>query len=363
MLDAATHAFMPEDGRVFIIRAYETVGMPSGDAASVAELMLQADLRGTDTHGIARLPIYVQRLKSGAINKNPNIRIVEEAPATALIDGDNGMGHLVMKRAAELAVVKAKANGIGWVGARASNHAGAAAPYAMIPLADDMIGLYLAVAEVNHMAPSGGIEALLGTNPVAIAIPTQDEPPIVHDIATTVASNGRVGAVTESGGTFPEGWMIDRAGNPVTDPQKAHGGTLLPIGGYKGYGLSLVFALMGGALNGTPVGREAGSSSGPKRQGPSNTGQAIMALDIARFGPPERFKRYVDQVARDLRQSEPLPGGEPVRYPGLRGHTNAVAAAATGIPLRPVTLAALEKLAITLGIEKLKQRQASSVIA
>ncbi len=356
MADAATRSFMPQDGRAFIVRAYEAVGMPRDDAASVADLMLQADLRGTDTHGIARLPIYVQRLKTGAINKTPNIRIVEEAPATALIDGDNGMGHLVMKRAAELAVEKARVNGIGWVGARASNHAGAAAPYAMIPLAHDMIGLYLAVAEVNHMAPTGGIEALLGTNPVAFAIPTQDEPPIVHDIATTVASNGRVGAVTESGGAFPEGWMIDREGNPVTDPKRTQGGTLLPIGGYKGYGLSLVFALMGGALNGTPVGRDAGSPAGPPRQGPSNTGQAIMALDIARFGPPERFKRYVDQVARELRQSQPFPGGEAVRYPGLRGHAKTVAAQAEGIELRPVTLAALEKLAGGLGIEGLKLR-------
>jgi LDH2 family malate/lactate/ureidoglycolate dehydrogenase len=355
MTEAARY-FMPEDGRAFIVAAYRAVGLPAADAASVAELMLQADLRGTDTHGIARLPIYAQKLKSGAINKSPNIRIVEEAPATALIDGDNGMGHLVMKRAAELAVEKARVNGIGWVGARASNHAGAAAPYAMIPLAHDMIGLYLAVAEVNHMAPTGGIEALLGTNPIAIAIPAQDEPPIVHDVATTVASNGRVGAVTESGGRFPEGWMIDRAGKPVTDPKRAQGGTLLPIGGYKGYGLALVFALMGGALNGTPVGRDAGSPAGPPRPGPSNTGQAIMALDIARFGPPDHFKRTVDKVVRDLRASEPLPGAEPVRYPGLRGHETAVKATKEGIPLRPATLAALEKLAVGLAIERLKLR-------
>jgi L-2-hydroxycarboxylate dehydrogenase (NAD+) len=162
--------------------------------------------------------------------------------------------------------------------------------------------------------------------------------------------------VSESGGAFPEGWMIDREGNPVTDPKHTQGGTLLPIGGYKGYGLSLVFALMGGALNGTPVGRDAGNPAGPPRQGPSNTGQAIMALDIARFGPPERFKLYVDQVARDLRQSQPLPGGEPVRYPGLRGHAKTVEAQAEGIELRPATLAALEKLAGGLGIEGLKLR-------
>src|SRR5215469_6330643 len=220
---AETRFVMPEEARHFIIRALTAVGVREADSASVAELMVLTDRRGTDTHGIARLPIYVQRLKSGAINKTPAIRIIEEAPATALIDGDNGMGHLVMRYAANLAVEKAQKNGIGWVGARHSNHAGAAAPYAMIPLAHDMIGLYLAVAETNHMAPTGGIEALLGTNPIAIAIPTQDEPPIVHDVATTVASNGKVSAMTASGTPLPEGWLIDRDGNPVTDPKRAHG--------------------------------------------------------------------------------------------------------------------------------------------
>jgi L-2-hydroxycarboxylate dehydrogenase (NAD+) len=356
MPNAETHFFMPEEGRQFIVRAFTAVGMSHADAVSVAELMVLTDRRGTDTHGIARLPIYVQRLKSGAINKSPQIRIVEDAPATALIDGDNGMGHLVMSFAARLAVEKAAKNGIGWVGARQSNHAGAAAPYAMIPLAHDMIGLYLAVAETNHMAPTGGIEALLGTNPIAIAIPTQDEPPIVHDVATTVASNGRVGALIESGEAFPEGWLIDHDGLPVTDPKRAHGAAFLPIGGYKGYGLALVFALMGGALNSAPVGRDAGSPGGPPRPPPANTGQAIMALDIARFGPPERFKRAADKLVRDIRSSKPVPGVDRIRYPGERGHENFIATGASGIPLRPATRGALEKLAAGLGIEPLTLR-------
>lgn len=354
MPQAETHLFTAEEGRRFIIRAFSAVGVPPQDAESIAELMILTDMRGTDTHGVARLPIYVQRLKSGAINKSPNIRIVEEAPGTALVDGDNGMGHLVMSFAAKLAVEKAAKTGIGWVGARHSNHAGAAAPYAMIPLAHDMIGLYLAVAEVNHMAPTGGIEPLLGTNPVAIAIPTLEEPPIVHDIATTVASNGRVGAAVENGENFPGGWMIGADGNSVTDPKHAHEATLLPIGGYKGYGLAMVFALMGGALNGAPVGRDAGSPGGPPRPPPSNTGQAIMALDIAKFGPAERFKRAADKMARDMRNSKTLPGVSRVRYPGERGYENFVTAGKSGIPLRAPTQAALQKLATNLGIEPLK---------
>jgi len=348
--------FMAEDGQRFIMTALGAVGLSAKDAETVAALMILTDRRGADTHGIARLPIYAQRLKSGAINPSPKIRIVEEAPATALIDGDNGMGHIVMSFAAELAIEKAAKNGIGWVGARMSNHAGAAAPYAMMPLAHDMIGIYLAVAEVNHMAPWGGIEPLLGTNPIAIAIPAQEEAPLVHDIATTVASNGRIGAAVDSGETFPEGWMIDREGNAITDPKRAGEGILLPIGGYKGYGLGLAFALMGGALNGAPVGRDASDPKSPPRKPPSNTGQAIMALDIKRFGPAERFKRGVDKFLREVRSSQPLPGKEPVRYPGERGHENFVASGKRGIPLRPATQAAIEKLAANLGIEMLKLR-------
>ncbi|MGH7036072.1 MAG: Ldh family oxidoreductase, partial [Stellaceae bacterium] len=316
MPDAATQSFSAEEGRRFILRALGAVGMSSSDAGIVADLMVLTDMRGIDTHGIARLPIYVRRLKSGAINKAPRIRIVAEAPATALVDGDNGMGHLVMSFAARLAIEKAAKCGIGWVGTRRSNHAGAAAPYAMMPLKHDMTGVYLAVAEVNHMAPTGGIEPLLGTNPIAIAIPAQEEAPIVHDVATTVASNGRVSAAIEAGEAFPPGWMIDAAGGPITDSKGWHGGALLPIGGYKGYGLALVFALMGGALNGAPVGRDAGDPAAPPRKPPADTGQAIMALDIAKFGPPEAFKRSVDKFVRELRGSKPLPGGAPVRYQG-----------------------------------------------
>jgi len=356
MPDAATLIFSADDGRRFILSALGAAGMSQSDAETVADLMMLTDMRGIDTHGIARLPIYVRRLKSGAINKAPQIHIVEDAPATALVDGDNGMGHLVMSFAAKLAIEKAAACGIGWVGTRRSNHAGAAAPYAMMPLKHDMIGVYLAVAEVNHMAPSGGIEPMLGTNPVAIAIPAQDEAPIVHDVATTVASNGRVNAAIDAGETFPVGWMIDALGRPVTDPKDGHGGALLPIGGYKGYGLALVFALMGGALNGAPIGRDAGDPSAPPRKPPADTGQAIMALDIAKFGPPERFKRSVDKFVRELRGSKPLPGGAPVRYPGEAAAARFAAAAQSGIALRAPTRAALEKLAAELSIAPLALR-------
>src|SRR5262249_25979030 len=221
----------------FVKRAFEAAGLSSTDAEIVAGLMVEADLRGSDTHGVIRLPPYLRRLKAGGITARPHIGIVEERPATALVDGDNGMGHLVMRFAAMTAIEKAKAAGVAWVGARMSNHAGPAALYAMMPLAHDMVGLYLAVGSNNHLPPWGATENLLGTNPIAIAIPSQDEAPVVLDMAPTVAAFGKVRLKMQRGEELPVGWMIGRDGKPLTDPKRAEQGLLLPIGDYKGYGL------------------------------------------------------------------------------------------------------------------------------
>jgi LDH2 family malate/lactate/ureidoglycolate dehydrogenase len=176
--------------RAFIADAFVAAGLPKDDARVLGELIAEADLRGTDTHGVFRMPLYVRRIKAGGVNPRPDIRIIEERPSTALLDGDNGMGHLVMRRAAGLAIAKAKQNGVGWVGARMSNHAGPAALYAMMPLAHDMIGVYFAVGSNNHLPPTGSAEALLGTNPIAVAIPADEEPAVVMDMAPTVAAFG-----------------------------------------------------------------------------------------------------------------------------------------------------------------------------
>jgi LDH2 family malate/lactate/ureidoglycolate dehydrogenase len=343
--------FAAAEGRRFMARALAKVGLPPGDADAVAEMMLFADLRGVDSHGIVRLASYVARLKAGGVNPTPDFRVVNDAPATALVDGDNGMGHLVMRHAARLAIDKAQQAGVAWVGTRRSNHAGAAACYAMMALPHDMIGLYLAVANNNHMAPTGGIEALLGTNPIAVAIPTQDEPPIVLDIATTATSAGKIRLAADNGERLAEGLVTDRAGKPITDPNEAGSGLLLPIGGYKGFGLSLVFSIMGGALNGSGTGRDTVSIDDVALAG--NTGQAIMALKVANFGDVADFKRRIDKIARDIRTSQPMPGVSEVRYPGLNGHRTAAERAKNGVAIRPPLIASLQKLAASLAIEPL----------
>ena len=341
-----------DSARAFMRAAFVKVGLPAEDAASVADLMAQADMQGSDGHGILRLPQYVRRIKAGGINVKPDIRIVQERPAMALVNGDNGMGHLVMKRAAEIAIEKAKVCGVAWVGTQWSNHAGPASLYARMPLAHDMAGLYLAVGNANHLPPWGGLDMLLSTNPIAIAVPTLEEPAVVLDMATTVAAYGKVKTYAQRGLTMPEGWMMDREGKPLTDPKRADEGFLLPVGGYKGYGLALVFGLLAGTLNGAAMGRDvidfnADSSSA------TNTGQAIVAIDLAAFGDVTRMKQRVDEVVRDLRASKRMPGVERIWMPGEQSEAKRKSAAREGLALAPALRKSLDTLAEELGIARL----------
>ena len=195
----ADRRFQSRDLESFVARALTAVGLPASDAEQVAQLMILADLRGSDGHGIFRLSQYIRRIRAGGMNLRPNIHVVQETDATALVDGDNGMGHLVMRFATGVAIEKAGRSGIGWVGVQRSNHAGPAALYAMMPLEHNMIGIYLAVGSANHMPPWGGVELLLSTNPIAFAIPASEEPPIVLDIATSVAAYGKVKTKAQRG--------------------------------------------------------------------------------------------------------------------------------------------------------------------
>jgi LDH2 family malate/lactate/ureidoglycolate dehydrogenase len=340
----------------FVRRALEAVGLPPGDAEQVAALMVEADLRGSDTHGVIRLPLYVRRLQAGGINKRPSIRLIADKPSAALVDGDNGMGHLVMRFAAQTAIDKAKRTGMAWVGARMSNHAGPAALYATMPLANDMIGIYFAVGSNNHLPPWGARENLLGTNPIAIAVPALEEPPVVLDMAPTVAAFGKVRLKAQRGEQMPVGWMIGRDGKPLTDPKRADEGLLLPIGDYKGYGLSLIIGLLAGALNGAAFGREVIDFIKQPSM-PANTGHAILALSIAAFAPPEAFKRRVDLAVRTMREAERLPGVERVWLPGEQSHCKRMDRLEQGIPMPKPLRESLEATARDLGIAPLDRER------
>jgi LDH2 family malate/lactate/ureidoglycolate dehydrogenase len=350
MTTSTTYAF--SELQQFIQNALASQGLPQEDALKVSQLMAEADLQGSDGHGIIRLPQYIKRIQAGGINKHPKIRVVHERSAMAVVDGDNGMGHLVVSHAVDLAIEKASEAGVAWVSTRFSNHAGPASLYSRRPLQHNMLGLYFAVGNANHLPPWGGMDMLLSTNPISAGIPTSEEPPVVLDMATTVAAYGKVKAKAKRGEMMPPGWMIDRQGQPLLDPNKANDGFLLPIGEHKGYGLALIVGLLAGTLGGAAMGRDV-IDFNADHVSVTNTGQAILVIDLAAFGDPEHFKHEVDRLVRDIRNSERLPGVERIWLPGEQSHEKRERYVAQGIPVPPTLIAELNVLATELGIAPL----------
>ena len=338
--------------RRFIASVLAAVGLPADDAETVARLMAEADARGADGHGVFRLPQYVKRIQSGGINVRPNIHVIREQAASAVVDGDNAMGHLVMSQAADIAIEKARTAGVAWVGARNSNHAGPAMLYARMPLAADMIGIYIAVGSANHLPPWGGTEMLLSTNPIAIAVPGAKHESIVLDMATTNAAYGKVKIKAQRGEQMPEGWMMDRQGKPLTDPKRASEGFLLPIGGPKGYGLSLMFGLLAGTLNGAAFGKDVVDFNADSKSH-TNTGHAIVAVNIAAFAEVAAFKQSVDEIWEQMKSSPKLPGVDEIRLPGERSAKVFEDRMAEGVPLSDELRGALDDLADRVGVAQL----------
>jgi LDH2 family malate/lactate/ureidoglycolate dehydrogenase len=354
---------MPDESRhsitaitAFTRDALLACGVPPTDAATAAEKMTEADLTGFDAHGIARLGLYVGWLKSGRVKAKASIKVLQQSPSTALVDGDDGIGHLVMAYAMNLAIGMARQTGIGWVGARNSNHAGAAGIYPEMAVAQGMIGIYAAVSTINHMAPWGGAEPLLGTNPIAFAIPAGKEPPVVFDIATSLSSFGNIRLRQISGEPLEEGWVVhSKTGKPILEPNRVHEGVLLPIGGHKGSGLALMIGLLAGVLNGAAFGRDVIESQ-QHGSGPTNTGQFVVALDVARFIDPKVFAAEMDRHLNDLRSSPTLPGFDRIRMPGEDRARRRADRAKNGVQVPAGLMKQLDDMAANLKIEPLAAR-------
>jgi L-2-hydroxycarboxylate dehydrogenase (NAD+) len=338
--------------KTFIGQAFEAVGVPADDAAVVPKIITDIDLGGGSGHGIFHLPLYIQRIKAGRIKVTPNIQIERETDAMAMVNGDNALGHLVMRLATDTAIAKAKKQGIAWVGVHHSNHAGATSAYARIALEHDMIGIYSAVSSANHLPPWGGIEMLLSSNPIAFAIPADKEPPIVLDMATTVTAYGKVKTAAQRSETVPEGWMVDFDGKPLTDPNKSNEGFLLPIGRYKGYGLALILGLLAGTLNGAAIGKDVVDFNADDTT-TTNTGHFIIAISVDAFGDAVAFKKQVDTAAHQMKASPTLPGVDQVHLPGEQSDAKRKDYIESGIPVHPELLQVLHKLADELDIKPL----------
>ena len=348
------HRFPAKALEDFIARALVSLGFPENDAADCGRLMVASDTAGFHTHGIFRLAQYIKRIRAGGINVTPSITTAMDAPATAVVDGDNAMGHLVVEYATKLAIGKASEAGCAWVGARGSNHAGAAAVYVAMAAEANMIALYGTNGSANHMAPWGSADLLLGTNPIAAAIPSADGAPIVMDIATTVSSFGKVRTAAQRGEDIPADWMIDREGHPITDSSRIHEGVLNPIGGHKGYALSLIIGILAATLSGAQMGVDVeGMGDDEYQRTAVNNGHFIIVVDPARFGDAAGFGARVADVAATMRGATPMPGIDDVRVPGDGRAASIADAAANGVPVHAALLDNLNNLADELGISPL----------
>jgi LDH2 family malate/lactate/ureidoglycolate dehydrogenase len=352
--------FPPEQLFEFSVRVFRHFGVPEDQARTAATVVQAADLRGIDSHGVARLHSYVDMLTLGRIDPKPNITIVRESPSTATVDGGNGLGLVVGPKANAIAMEKALAAGSGWVSVRNSNHFGIAGYYALQALERDLIGWAMSNA-TKLVTPLWGNERMLGTNPIAIAFPGLAEPPIVIDMATTAAAYGKVEIARRAGLPIPAGWAIDRHGDPTTDPNAMiEGGAMLPLGsdrvggGHKGYGLAVMVDVLSAVLSGANWGPFvppfALRQEIPTRSVGKGIGHFFGALRIDAFIDKEEFKRQIDELIRTLRKTRPAPGTYGPLIPGDPERAAETIRRREGIPLVMPVIEELRDISRQTGI-------------
>ena len=336
------------------------IGCPDDDAQLGAKVLLSADLRGVDSHGVARLSGYVRLWEKGRINPTPKVSVTYETPSTAVVDGDAGLGLVVAPFAMKVAMEKAKNVGTGWVSVKNSNHYGIAGYHAMLALEEDMIGISLTNAS-PLVAPTFSKERLLGTNPISVAIPAKEEPAFVLDMATTTAANGKLEMLQRKGQDTPSGWVQDKAGTPTTSANGVKdGGALLPLGGdrehgsHKGYGLGAVVDILSAVLSGANYGPWVPPFVAFLDPLPNLVGEGIGhffgAMRVDAFRPAEEFKGHMDQWIRRFRSAEPTLGHEKVLIPGDPERELEIIRKLEGIPLLDPVVEDLSELGEKFGV-------------
>jgi LDH2 family malate/lactate/ureidoglycolate dehydrogenase len=324
--------------------------VPTVEARIVADNLVDTDLRGIDSHGVVRFPVYVQRIEDGGTNPQPVIRVERETRTTAVVDGGNGLGHLVGVRAMEIALDKAKYGDCIFVSVNNSNHYGAAGYYAAMAARRNMVGFSFTVGAINHMAPWGGTEALLGNNPFAFALPTRQGFSIVLDMACSVAARGKIIIAAQEGYPIPEGWANDADGLPTTDAVKALAGLVIPLGGPKGYALTLAVGMLSTMLSGAFFGSEVGDLY-EKTSTAQNSGHLFGVLPVASFVDLESYLNRVDKAIDEMRNAKRAAGVERIYLPGEREHLKAVERRKNGIPLGPELTKELSELGARFGMK------------
>ena len=339
----------------FTKELFTHIGCNEDDATLATKTLLSADLRGVDSHGIARLSGYVRLWEVKRVNACAEIKILHQTPSTATVDGDSGLGLVVAPKAMQMAIEKAKAVGTGWVSVQNSNHFGIAAIHAMMALEEDMIGIVMTNAS-PLVAPTFSVERLLGTNPICVAIPAGNQPPFVADLATTTAANGKLEILQRKNGVAPLGWIQTKEGKPSTDPHELKvGGALLPLGGdrehgsHKGYSLGAIVDIFSAVLSGANYGPWVPPFPAyvpmPEDMPGKGIGHFFGAMRIDAFRPAHEFKQHMDQWIERFRSAKTIDGFEKVIIPGDPEREMEVIRSREGIPLVKAVVDDLEQLA------------------
>ncbi|MFO7996411.1 MAG: Ldh family oxidoreductase [Dehalococcoidia bacterium] len=345
--------YKPDQLRELCIEVFRKLGLKREEAEIISGVLIEADLRGISSHGIARLPIYAKRIRLGLINPNPEPRILKENETAALLDADNGMGHIASYKAMEICIDKAKRTGTGSVAVKNSNHFGINAYYTMMAARKNVIGMAFTNTS-PLMVPFGGSEKLLGSNPLSIAIPAGSEPDLVLDMATSVAPRGKLEDAARKGLSIPEGWAVDKGGRVTVDPKEGLSGALLPFGGPKGYGLAICVDIMCGVLTGSDFGPNCGALFGDLDR-PQNIGHFFMAINIENYMSIGDFKERMDTMVRTIKESNKAPGVDRIYMPGEIEYEKSIELRKTGITLTTAVVNELNDLAESLGIPEVKR--------
>lgn len=347
---------MEDTGRLFggmKISAYceaimVKVGVPADHAKMVAKSLLAANLRGVDTHGVTRLPIYIERIQAGLMDPKAAGKVASEGPAFMVYDGENGMGQVVGTKAMQLCLDKAGKSGVAFTTVRNSNHFGTAGYYAMMALERDMIGFSITNSP-PIMAPWGGKKGFLGTNPLAIAVPAGEERPFIFDMATSVVARGAVILAAKRGDTIPITWSLNGEGEPTTDAKEALKGAVLPLGGHKGFGLSMAIDIMAGILASGPFGPHIGELyNNPTKQ--QKVGHFFGAFKIDQFRSVKEFKADMDGMIREVKAQPLGKGFDKIMVAGDPEANTEANRRANGVPLSDAVVGDLTKLGASVGL-------------
>ena len=336
----------------FARRVLITHGMPEGDAAIVAACLVSADLRGVDTHGLTRLPGYLDRVRRGLINPWPALEPKRVTPVAATLDGRNGFGFVVGTRAMQEAIAIAREFGIGVVSVRRSTHFGMAASYVLQALDAGMISLVFSNAS-PAMPPWGARTALLGTNPFAAGVPAGKHAPFLLDMSPAVAARGKIRRAERRGEKIPLGYALDADGRPTTDPKAALAGVVLPIGGYKGSGLAMLMDIFGGVISGANFGGDVGDQYKAYDR-PQDVGHFFLAMKPDLFVPADDYRRRMDTLIERVRAAPKAEGIDEVLVPGDPERRHEAERRKTGIPYSTGEVAGLRDEALKAGVEPLE---------